>query len=130
MYILLTLYLYVFYLSENEQRLTLTHLHSHLQLIGFYNLEEKCLLLGTNWVFKKKQSALRLWRFIMVITSHFYQTQEPKDRTPHSCNEFPYDSASSVTPSASTKCSVRAIDHYTAISLGFTEEKTRNICAV
>jgi hypothetical protein len=26
----------------------------HLQhkLIGFYNLEEKCLLRGTNWVFK------------------------------------------------------------------------------
>jgi hypothetical protein len=37
-----TLYLCVFYLSKNEQH----------KLIGFYNREEKCLLRGTDWVFK------------------------------------------------------------------------------
>jgi hypothetical protein len=40
-YALPTLYLCVLYLSENKQR-----------LIGFYNRDEKCLLRGTNWVFK------------------------------------------------------------------------------
>ena len=43
-----TLYLCVLYLSENKQRLVpLTS-----NLIGFYNRDEKCLLRGTNWVFK------------------------------------------------------------------------------
>ena len=42
LYVLPTLYLCVFYLSENKQRLV---------LIGFYNRDEKCLLRGTNWVF-------------------------------------------------------------------------------
>ena len=46
--ILPTLYLCVLYLSENKQRLVpLQH-----KLIGFYNRDEKCLLRGTNWVFK------------------------------------------------------------------------------
>ena len=31
--------------------------HLHHKLIGFYNRDEKCLLRGTNWVFKK--SSLR-----------------------------------------------------------------------
>ena len=31
--------------------------HLHNKLIGFYNRDEKCLLRGTNWVFK--QSSLR-----------------------------------------------------------------------
>ena len=44
LYVLLTLYLCVLYLSENKQRLV------H-KLIGFYNRDEKCLLRGTNWVF-------------------------------------------------------------------------------
>ena len=48
LYALPTLYLCVLYLSENKQRFVpLKH-----QLIGFYNLHEKCLLRGTNWVFK------------------------------------------------------------------------------
>jgi hypothetical protein len=42
-----TLYLCVLYLSQNKQRLV-----THHKLIGFYNLDEKCLLRGTNWVFK------------------------------------------------------------------------------
>jgi hypothetical protein len=35
---------------------------SHIQykLIGFYKRDEKCLLRGTDWVFKIKPSALRL----------------------------------------------------------------------
>ena len=47
LYVLPTLYLCVSYLSENRQRLVLQH-----KLIGFYNRDEKCLLRGTNWVFK------------------------------------------------------------------------------
>jgi hypothetical protein len=34
--------------------------HLHKKLIGFYNLDEKCLQRGTDWVFKLKQSARRL----------------------------------------------------------------------
>ena len=44
LYVLPTLYLCVLYLFENKQRL--------VKLIGFYNRDEKCLLRGTNWVFK------------------------------------------------------------------------------
>ena len=47
LYVLPTLYLCVLYLSENKQRLVTQH-----KLIGFYNRDEKCLLRGTNWVFK------------------------------------------------------------------------------
>ena len=48
LYFLPTLYLCVLHLSENKQRLvSLT-----VKLIGFYNRDEKCLLRGTNWVFK------------------------------------------------------------------------------
>ena len=48
LYVLPTLCLCVLYLSENKQRLVpLTH-----KLIGFYNRVEKCLLRGTNRVFK------------------------------------------------------------------------------
>ena len=48
LYVLPTLYLCVLYLSDNKQRLVpLT-----AKLIGFYNRDEKCLLRGTNWVFK------------------------------------------------------------------------------
>jgi hypothetical protein len=48
LYAMPTLYLCVLYLSEIKQRLVpLTD-----KLIGFYNRDEKCLLRGTNWVFK------------------------------------------------------------------------------
>jgi hypothetical protein len=48
LYVLLTLYLCVLYLSENKQRLVpLKH-----KLIGFYNRDEKCLQRSTDWVFK------------------------------------------------------------------------------
>jgi len=47
MYALPTLYLCVLYLSENSDLRHLQH-----KLIGFYNRDEKCLLRGTNWVFK------------------------------------------------------------------------------
>jgi hypothetical protein len=47
LYALPTLYLCVLYLSENKQRLVIHH-----KLIGFYNGNEKCLLRGTDWVFK------------------------------------------------------------------------------
>ena len=46
LYALPTLYLCVLYLSENKL------CHSQHKLIGFYNRDEKCLLRGTNWVFK------------------------------------------------------------------------------
>jgi hypothetical protein len=47
-YDLPTLYLCVWYLSENKQRLVpLVH-----KLIGFYNRDEKCLQRGMDWVFK------------------------------------------------------------------------------
>jgi hypothetical protein len=42
-----TLYLWVLYLSENKQRFA-----SHHKLIGFYNRDEKCFLLGTKCFFK------------------------------------------------------------------------------
>ena len=43
-----TLYLCVcIYLRTNSD---LCHLHH--KLVGFYNRDEKCLLRGTNWVFK------------------------------------------------------------------------------
>ena len=48
LYALPTLYLWVLYLTENKQRLVpLT-----TQTDSFYNQDEKCLLRGTNWVFK------------------------------------------------------------------------------
>ena len=48
LYVLPTLY-YVFciYLRTNSDMCHLQH-----KLIGFYNRDEKCLLRGTNWVFK------------------------------------------------------------------------------
>ena len=46
LYALPTLYLCVLYLFEN------LGIVSHHKLIGFYNWDEKCLLRGTNWVFK------------------------------------------------------------------------------
>ena len=49
LYVLPTMYLCVLYLSENTNS-DLCHLHH--KLIGFYNRDEKCLLRGTNWVFK------------------------------------------------------------------------------
>ena len=48
LYALPTLCLCVLYLSENKQRLV----HLQHKLIGFYKRYEKCLLRGTNWVFK------------------------------------------------------------------------------
>ena len=54
LYVLPTLYLCVLYLSENKQRLVpLT-----AKTDWFYNLDKKCLLRGTNWVFK--WSSLRI----------------------------------------------------------------------
>ena len=47
LYALPTLYLCVLYLPENKQRLVSQH-----KLTGFYNRDEKCLLCGTNLVFK------------------------------------------------------------------------------
>ena len=48
LYVLPTLYLCVLYLSENKSDLC----HLHHKLIGFYNIDEKFLLSGTNWAFK------------------------------------------------------------------------------
>ena len=48
LYVLPILYLWVLYLSEKNSDLC----HLHHKLIGFYNRDEKCLLRGTNWVFK------------------------------------------------------------------------------
>ena len=47
LYVLPTLYLFVLYSSENSDLCHLQH-----KLIGFYNRDEKCLLRGTDWVFK------------------------------------------------------------------------------
>ena len=47
LYVLPTLYLSVLYLSEKSDLCHLQH-----KLIGFCNRDEKCLLRGTNWVFK------------------------------------------------------------------------------
>ena len=78
LYALPILYLCVLYLSENKQRLVsltakpsqdkvlngggdlreaqvdVPFFVSHLQhkVIGFYNRDEKCLLRGTDWIFK------------------------------------------------------------------------------
>ena len=47
LYVLPTLHLSLLYLSEKSDLCHLQH-----KLIGFYNRDEKCLLRGTNWVFK------------------------------------------------------------------------------
>jgi hypothetical protein len=49
LYVLPTHCIYVFgiYLRTNSDLCHLQH-----KLIGFYNRDEKCLLRGTNWVFK------------------------------------------------------------------------------
>jgi hypothetical protein len=47
LYALPTLYLCVLYLSENSNLFHFQH-----KLIGFYNRDGKCLLRGTDWVFK------------------------------------------------------------------------------
>jgi len=47
LYALPTLYLGILYLSQNGD---LCHLHHKLN--GFYNRDEKCLLRGTDWIFK------------------------------------------------------------------------------
>jgi hypothetical protein len=49
------IYVFCIYLRTSSD---LCHLYH--KLIGFYNRDEKCLLRGTNWVFKKQQSAIRL----------------------------------------------------------------------
>jgi hypothetical protein len=41
------IYVFCIYLITNSDLLHLQH-----KLIGFYNRDEKCLLRGTNWVFK------------------------------------------------------------------------------
>ena len=46
-YTLPTLYVICIYLRTHSE---LCHLHH--KLIGFYNLDEMCLLRGTNWVLK------------------------------------------------------------------------------
>ena len=48
LYFLPTLYLCVIYLSKKNSDL----FHLYHKLIGFCNRVEKCLLRGTNWVFK------------------------------------------------------------------------------
>jgi len=61
LYALLTLYLCVLYLSEDKHEMT-----------DFCNRDEKCLLRGTDWVFKqislrfvfKGQRSLEYWCFI------------------------------------------------------------------
>ena len=50
LYALLTPYLRVLYLSEKKQQLMPLRLQH--KLIGFYKRDEKCLLRGTEWVFK------------------------------------------------------------------------------
>jgi hypothetical protein len=52
LYVLSTLYVFCIYLRTNSDLCHLQH-----KLIGFYNRDEKCLLRGTNWVFKS--SSLR-----------------------------------------------------------------------
>ena len=47
LYVLPTLYVFCIYLRTNSYLSYLQH-----KLTGFYNLVEKCLLHGTNWVFK------------------------------------------------------------------------------
>jgi hypothetical protein len=47
LYVPPTLYLFVLYLSQNRDLCHLQH-----KLIGFYYRAEKCLLRGTDWVFK------------------------------------------------------------------------------
>jgi len=49
------IYVFCIYLRTNSDLWHLQH-----KLIGFYNRDEKCLLRGMDWVFKFKQSALRL----------------------------------------------------------------------
>ena len=49
------IYVFCIYLRTNSDLFHLQH-----KLIGFYNRHEKCLQRGTDWVFKLKQSALRL----------------------------------------------------------------------
>ena len=47
LYPLPTLYVFCIYLITNSDLCHLQH-----KLIGFYNPDEKCLLRGTDWVFK------------------------------------------------------------------------------
>ena len=47
LYALPTLYVFCIYFRKNSDLCHLQH-----KLIGFYNRDEKCLLRGTNWVFK------------------------------------------------------------------------------
>ena len=50
-----SLFMFYIYLRTNGDFCPIQH-----NLIGFYNRDEKCLLRDTNWVFKIKQSELRL----------------------------------------------------------------------
>ena len=49
LYVLPTHYIYVFFIYL---RIYSDLYHLQHKLIGFYNQDEKCLLRGTNWVFK------------------------------------------------------------------------------
>ena len=73
-YVLLTLYLCVLYLSENKQRLV--PLNS-INLLVFITELKKCLLPGTNWVFKT--SSLR-FVFKGLMLSAFSVSNEYRDR--------------------------------------------------
>ena len=42
--------------------------HLHHKLIGFYNRDEKCLLRGTNWVFKYSSLRFVFKRLSNVIS--------------------------------------------------------------
>ena len=53
----------------------------HLQhkLISFYNRDEKCLLRGTNWVFKYS-SLIFVFRGLQIMKNSFVKDMKPKSR--------------------------------------------------
>ena len=89
LYVLPTLYLCVcIYLRTNSDLCHLQH-----KLIGFYNRDEKCLLQGTNWVFK--YSSLRfVFKGLIIERGMTYIKRK--------CN-YPYQTAALKAPMLFTK---------------------------
>ena len=66
------IYVFYIYLRTNSD---LCHLHH--KLIGFYNLDEKCLQRGTDWVFKSLtlrllMSFIHIYIYIYIYMEHLF----------------------------------------------------------
>ena len=73
LYVLPPMYLFFFFCIYLRTNSDLCHLQH--KLIGFYNRDEKCLLRGTNWVFK--YNSLSFVFKELITTTNIYSQCKP-----------------------------------------------------